>query len=77
MYIIDYKEKTVAKFKNKELSDFLNSGFEKNRYLFSDDKQNAKRIIGIAVGFFAKYKLNKKKGQYNESKRHNKSAKEV
>ena len=29
MYIIDYKDKTVAKFKNKELSDFLNSGFEK------------------------------------------------
>ena len=51
MYIIDYKDKTVAKFKNKELSDFLNSGFEKNRYLFTDNKQNAKRIIGIAVGF--------------------------
>ena len=63
MYIIDYKDKTVAKFNNKELSDFLNSGFEKNRYLFSEDKQNAKRIIGIAVGFFAKYKLNKKKGR--------------
>ena len=61
MYVIDYKDKTVAKFNNKELSDFLNSGFEKNRYLFSDDKQNAKRIIGIAIGFFAKYKLTKGK----------------
>jgi len=61
MYIIDYKDKTVAKFKNKELSDFLNSGFEKNRYLFSDNKQDAKRIIRVAVGFFAKYKLTKTK----------------
>jgi hypothetical protein len=41
----------------------VNSGFEKNRYLFSDNKQDAKRIIGIAMGFFAKYKLNKKKGK--------------
>ena len=57
MYIIDYRDKTVAKFNNKELSDFLNSGFEKNRYLFSGDKQNAKRIIRVAIGFFAKYKL--------------------
>jgi hypothetical protein len=59
MYIIDYKDKTVAKFNTKELSDFLNSGFEKNRYLFSDNKQDAKRIIRVAIGFFAKYKLNK------------------
>ena len=60
MYIIDYKNKTIAKFSNKELSEFLNSGFEKNRYLFSDNKLEAKRIIRLSIAFFAKYKLNKK-----------------
>jgi uncharacterized protein YjaZ len=69
MYIIDYRDKTIAKFNNRNLSEFLNSGFEKNRYLFSDNKQDAKRIIGIAMGFFAKYKLNKKKGNKNEHTR--------
>jgi hypothetical protein len=59
MYVIDYKNKTIAKFNNKELSDFLNSGYEKNRYLFSDSKQNAKRIIRLAISFFAKYKQRK------------------
>jgi hypothetical protein len=59
MYVIDYKNKTIAKFNNKELSDFLNSGYEKNRYLFSDNKQNAKRIIRLAISFFAKYKQRK------------------
>jgi hypothetical protein len=56
MYVIDYKNKTIANLNNKELSDFLNSGYEKNRYLFSDSKQNAKRIIRLAISFFAKYK---------------------
>ncbi len=60
MYVIDYKNKTIAKFSNKKLSEFLNSGFEKNRYLFSDNKLEAKRIIRLSIAFFAKYKLNKK-----------------
>jgi len=49
MYIIDYKNKTVAKFNKKELSNFLNYSYDKNRFIFVDNKQNAKQVIKYAM----------------------------
>lgn len=49
MYIIDYKQKTIAKFSKKELSNFLNYSYYKNRFIFVDNKKNAKLIIKYAM----------------------------
>ncbi len=49
MYIIDYKSKTVAKFNKKELSNFLNYSYDKNRFIFVDNKQQAKQVIKYAM----------------------------
>jgi hypothetical protein len=49
MYIIDYKTKTVAKFNQKELSNFLNHSYKKNRFIFVDNKQQAKQVIKYAM----------------------------
>ena len=49
MYIIDYKNKTIAQFKQKELFNFLNCSYEKNRFIFVDNKKNAKLIIKYAM----------------------------
>jgi hypothetical protein len=49
MYIIDYKQKTIAKFSKKELSNFLNYSYDKNRFIFIDNKQHAKQVIKYAM----------------------------
>ena len=49
MYIIDYKEKTIAKFNKKELSNFLNYSYDKKRFIFVDNKQHAKQVIKYAM----------------------------
>lgn len=49
MYIIDYKTKTISKFNQKELSIFLNHSYDKNRFLFVDNKQQAKQVIKYAM----------------------------
>ena len=49
MYIIDYKEKKIAKFSKKELSNFLNYSYDKNRFIFVDNKQHAKQVIKYAM----------------------------
>ena len=49
MYIIDYKEKTIAKFSKKELSNFLNYSYDKKRFIFVDNKQHAKQVIKYAM----------------------------
>ena len=48
MYVIDYKDKTVAKFNKKELSNFLNYSY-KNRFIFVDNKKQAKQVINYAM----------------------------
>jgi len=49
MYIIDYKQKTIAKFNKKELSNFLNYFYDKKRFIFVDNKQHAKQVIKYAM----------------------------
>jgi hypothetical protein len=49
MYIIDYKQKTIAKFSKKELSNFLNYSYDKKRFIFVDNKQHAKQVIKYAM----------------------------
>ena len=49
MYIIDYKQKTIVKFSKKELSNFLNYSYDKNRFIFVDNKQHAKQVIKFAM----------------------------
>jgi len=49
MYIIDYKEKKIAKFSKKELSNFLNYSYDKKRFIFVDNKQHAKQVIKFAM----------------------------
>jgi len=49
MYIIDYKEKKIAKFSKKELSNFLNYSYDKKRFIFVDNKQHAKQVIKYAM----------------------------
>ena len=49
MYIIDYKQKTIAKFSKKELSNFLNYSYDKKRFIFVDNKQHAKQVIKFAM----------------------------
>ena len=49
MYIIDYKQKTIAKFNKKELSNFLNYSYDKKRFIFDDNKQLAQQVIKYAM----------------------------
>ena len=49
MYIIDYKQKTIAKFNKKKLSNFLNYSYDKKRFIFVDNKQHAKQVIKYAM----------------------------
>jgi ribosomal protein S2 len=58
MYIIDYKTKTVAKFNKKELSNFLNHSYKKNRFIFVDNKQQAKQVIKHAIQLTNQTELN-------------------
>ena len=62
MYIIDYKQKTIAKFSKKELSNFLNYSYDKNRFIFVDNKQHAKQVIKFAM------RLNNWKGNNDKQK---------
>ena len=45
MYIIDYKKQAVKQFKKSELAFFLNSSYDKKRYLFVNTKKDAKKLI--------------------------------
>jgi len=49
MYIIDYKKKAVAKFNKSDLAFFLNKKYQKNRFIFCDNKLNAKKIIRFVL----------------------------
>ena len=45
MYILDYKTKKVKRFTLSELSYFLNSNYNKNRYIFFSNKEHLIKSI--------------------------------
>jgi len=45
MYIIDQKKQAVKQFTKSELAFFLNSSYDKKRYLFVNTKKDAKKLI--------------------------------
>lgn len=52
MYIIDFNDRTVAEFNEKELSRLLNRYFGKpstRQWLFAYDKKTATKIIKFAM----------------------------
>ncbi len=52
MYIIDFSDRTVAEFNEKELSRLLNRNFDKSftrKWLFAHDKKTATKIIKFAM----------------------------
>jgi len=49
MYIIDYKKKLVKKFNQSDLAYFLNNRYDKNRFIFCDNKTNTKKVLNFAL----------------------------
>jgi len=45
MYIIDQKKQAVKQFTKSELAFFLNSSYDKKRYLFAPTKKDSKKIV--------------------------------
>ena len=64
MFVINFNDKTVAEFNEKELSSLLNRYFGKpstRQWLFAHDKKTATKII--------KFAMRKKKNDWKTKKR--------
>jgi len=49
MYVIDYKKNLVKKFNQSDLAYFLNNKYDKNRFIFCDNKTNTKKVLNFAL----------------------------
>jgi len=49
MYVIDYKNKLIKKFNQSDLANFLNNKYDKNRFIFCNNKINTKKVLNFCI----------------------------